>query len=172
MADTCRLFLALWPDGPVRERVTATLQQTSVLSHPGRPVAPENLHITLRYIGAVDNLQLACIRHAVAAVALTPFTLQLDHQGCWDRPQVAWLGMQQIPDVLQQLARDIDEALQGCGIEPLPGPFVPHMTFMRKIRHLPATTVPPISWRVDSFVLVLSESSPQGVRYTVLNRWS
>lgn len=172
MAESYRLFLALWPDGRVRDKITAHLKQASLTSHHGKPVTRENLHITLRYIGSVDEPQLTCIRDVMAKVSVTPFELVLDHQACWSRPQVAWLGCHQIPEALLQLVTDIESALVECGFEPEPRPYVPHLTFKRKIKHFPATDIPPISWPVDAFALVLSEHSADGVRYSVLHRWS
>ena len=171
MARSYRLFLALWPGDEVRNRFIPFLKQPSITSCTGKPVATENLHITLRYIGSVDESTLAAIEDAMAQVSFTPFELQLDHQGHWSHPRVAWLGCRKVPNALLQLVASIESALTGCGIEPESRAYVPHLTIMRKIRQFPAADIPPIHWPVDSFVLVLSESFPDGVRYTVLKRW-
>ncbi|MDH5182771.1 MAG: RNA 2',3'-cyclic phosphodiesterase [Gammaproteobacteria bacterium] len=171
MAESYRLFLALWPDERVRAQLTAYLKLASKTSLHAKPVAAENLHITLRYIGSVDAQQLACIRSVAAKIPMNPFALQLDHQGYWRRPQVAWLGCHHVPEALKQLVHEIESALMGCGIESEPRPYVPHLTLLRKLKYFPVKDIPPIHWSAGSFVLVLSESAPEGVQYSVLNRW-
>ena len=171
MANSYRLFLALWPDDEVCNKLISFLKQPSITSCSGKPVATENLHITLRYIGSVDETTLAAIEEAMARVVFPSFELQLDYQGYWSRPQVAWLGCRKVPEALQQLVADIESTLTSCGIEPESRPYVPHLTFMRKIRQFPAADISPINWPVDSFVLVHSETFPDSVRYTVLKRW-
>lgn len=172
MAKTGRLFLALWPDDETRDTITSCLKQHPIGPDPGNPVKAENLHITLRYLGSIDQSQLACIQHAMAQIPLSPFVLQLDHQGYWRRPKVGWLGCHQVPEALRQLVAEIEVALLACGIAAESRPYVPHLTIRRKVTHFPATEIHPINWPVDSFVLALSESFPEGVRYSVLHRWS
>ena len=171
MADTHRLFLALWPDALLRDKISAYIKQASLTQPSGKPVNKQNLHITLRYIGAVNKLQLACIRGVMEKISLTPFELQLDYQSCWSRPQVAWMGCHKVPKALSLLVSDIESALNECGFAPELRPYVPHLTFKRKIKHIPTIDIPPIAWPIDAFVLVHSESSPEGVSYRVLNRW-
>ncbi|WP_458527413.1 2'-5' RNA ligase family protein, partial [Onishia taeanensis] len=64
MAQRHRLFLALWPDPAVREALSSTAGQAH-LACRGRPVAPEQLHLTLAFLGQVPTERLS------ALVALT-----------------------------------------------------------------------------------------------------
>ena len=171
MAESYRLFLALWPDREVRDHVTHYLQSFYPLPPSARAVSIDNLHITLRYIGPVDGSQLACIRQVMAGVQLPSFEIELDHQGYWSRPKVAWLGCHRPPMALVQLVGDINTALGTCGIESESRPYLPHMTVFRKYAAFPSIDIPPICWSVRSFALVLSESRPEGVHYSVLHQW-
>ena len=170
---TARLFLALWPDAPVREALAALADAEAL---PGRPVAAENLHITLSFLGRVAPEQQDCVRQAAAAQAWTAFVLVLDRLGHWPRPRVCWAGASRVPEPLLNLQAGLATALAGCGFEPDHRPYSPHVTLARKCPSRPSRALHrslrrPVVWRVDTLALVASETDPAGARYRVLERW-
>lgn len=167
-----RLFLALWPDEDLRQRLGHVLG--GVLDHvgPARPVPPENLHITLVFIGAADDDDLGCIERAAARVRGVPFELVLDRLGYLRRPRILWLGPSRTPAALQSLVAGLRGALAGCGFAQDERPFLPHMTLARKVGRRPTgLAVEPVAWAVSRFTLLESVPHPGGVRYRALASW-
>lgn len=168
--ETRRLFFALWPDDALRLKVARWLAEVQGLS--GRPVAMENWHLTLCFIGGTDVNQQQCLEQAANAITDIPsFELILDQYGYWHRPRVFWLGGQS-PEPLYGLVGQLRAGMSACGMAPETRGFVSHMTLLRKVGHAPDGVLnAPISWQVADFVLVSSNTRPQGVEYQVLRRW-
>lgn len=162
---TRRLFFALWPDAEVRQRLAQTAQHWT-----RQPVPEANLHMTLAFLGACSAQQQDCLGNAAGTVLGAPFELQLNYLGNWSRTQ--WLGTSHIPAALLQLVDHLRQALEPCAVKIEKRHFVPHVTLSRKEKN-PQTQagLEAIPWRVDSFVLAESLSTPDGVRYAVLRRW-
>ena len=168
---TERLFFALWPSDAVRQALRRHCK--ALLRHSGgRPVAPENWHITLAFLGTVEVTQRACAEQVAAGIHLPPFALRLDHVGHWARPQVLWIGASDTPDTLRSLADRLAQGSRDCGLALDKRPFVNHLTLKRKVDRPPAKLdIKPVDWAVTDFVLVRSRTLPEGVQYTVVNRW-
>lgn len=166
-----RLFFALWPEEPVRERLDG-LRSGLVGGGIGRPVARDKLHLTLCFLGGVDAETHACLDQAAAEVAVPPFTLTFDQLGYWPRPQVLWLGASETPPELSELVGQLRQVQAGCGSKPEGRPFRAHLTLARKVRRRPRLPeVEPFQWPVDRFALVASETLPSGARYEVVGQW-
>lgn len=163
-----RLFFALWPDDATREALRRST--SDVLRHcGGKPVRLESVHITLAFLGNVPGEQFDAVVGAARRVASEPLTLILDRFGYFPAPQVLWLGPAQAPGGLRVLTRDLRAAVAAAGVAPDPKPFHPHLTLARKVRTEPKLTPPkPVEWAVGGFVLVESETDPEGARYTVV----
>ncbi len=166
--DNRRLFFALWPDVHASEQL-ANLQKGLHLA--GRPVSPNNLHITLAFIGGVDSQCARCLCSAAGAVAFSPFSLSLDSLGYFHRPRVCWVGPGRTPPALNSLRQDLLRQLQACGYVPDPVHFRPHVTLARKSAPLEARSFAPVLWRVKDFVLVESRSTDAGVEYHLLESY-
>lgn len=164
-AELHRLFFALWPDGRIRERLAALAADLPLRG--GRRVRPENLHLTLAFLGEVPAAQAACLEAAAAGVRAAPFELVLDRLGGFGRTRVVWLGCRHQPEPLLALVRALNQALaEGCGYLPEARPFAAHLTVARRARHPPRPQdVGPVPWPVSEFVLVESDLDPEGVRY-------
>lgn len=172
MADRRRLFFALWPDDATRLRIDQWRKHCGVRS--GLPTSPANLHITLCFLGSVEAAMQPAIEQAVAPVSSLPaLGLSLDQCGYWLKPRVLWLGCQQPPVAVVELAEALRQAMQGIGLSPDARPYVPHLSVQRKLSapaRLPAVPEP-ITWSARDFVLAWSRSSEHGVEYRVLRRW-
>jgi 2'-5' RNA ligase len=166
-----RLFLAIWPDDAVLRRIEAGRRQWFTGRPPGRPVGRANLHITLQFLGQTGEENLECIRQAAGSIHFPAFDLRLDHLGHWARPRVVWLGCHRLPEALPTLVADLNTAMAACGFAPETRPFHPHLTLQRKVHRFVPREIDPIDWRVDAFVLVQSDTRPEGVEYRVIGRW-
>jgi 2'-5' RNA ligase len=169
-----RLFFALWPDDHIRQQLWAlSCSLGKNVHHAGKPVAPENLHITLAFLGVVDDDMRECAVRVAAAVQTGSFVLTLDRVGYWGRPRIQWLGCEPAPVALQGLVGMLNQQLISCGYQPETRSFVPHITLRRKSRPLPRDIrFDPIRWHVRDFCLVESVTHEQGPEYRVLESWS
>ena len=168
-----RLFFALWPDDALRQQLRQRCRP--LLDQPGgRPVASENLHLTLAFLGRVDAEQRACVEGMADAIHCPRFSLQLDRVGLWPRPRVLWLAPTCMPAALTGLAADLHRGAEACGLKLDARPYRAHVTLKRKLRQAPAeaASIRPITWSAQAFVLVRSISAPQGVIYEPVKRWA
>lgn len=167
-----RLFFALWPEPPI---ALAIWQAASALvpKGVGRRLPPEHIHLTLAFLGSIDEHQQQCMTRAAGQIQGNAFTLQLDEAGHFPRPQVVWLGASQLPLPLQTLqVKLVSELTRQCGFVPDARPFVPHITLWRKVRRvsLPETQSS-IAWPVSRFVLARSRTLPSGAEYSIVQEW-
>jgi 2'-5' RNA ligase len=164
-----RYFFALWPDQRVREALYALSKS---LPTRGSQHNPLDLHMTLVFLGQVEERQLACIADAADSISAGTFSLQLDITGYWPRPKILWAGPKALPEPLSQLVSDLNKNLTACGFEPERRKYKPHVTLYRKAAKLdPAPIESPISWHAQDFVLAVSEGGQTGARYRVVQRW-
>ena len=163
-----RLFFALWPD----ESVRAALADRAAALHAlcgGRSTRTENLHLTLAFLGNVDDRRVAEIEHAAGEVAPRKASLLLDRIGFWKR--LAWAGASAVPGQIEGLVLELRDALTRSRIDFDPKPFVPHVTLLRDARQpREMPVVAPIAWNLDGFVLVRSPAG-RGAAYEVLDSW-
>jgi 2'-5' RNA ligase len=129
-----RLFVALDLPEPVRTSLGQLITKLKSKSRAARWVPPENLHITLKFIGYVGNEKLSPIESALSSIrAAHPIELHFRGMGFFPngrRPRVFWCGIAGSPN-LAELAADIDRALVPLGIEAESRPFTPHLTLAR-----------------------------------------
>ncbi len=165
-----RLFFALWPDEDTRRRLVRL--GVFATHNKGKPVAAQNLHITLAFVGAVDSTMGECVRAQAAHTRFTAFSLRISRLGYFSRSRVLWAGPIACPPALASLVEDLNACLQPCGYQPERRPFRPHLTLVRKA--VPAKPLPepePVHWLVENFCLVESKTHPQGVHYEVLRTY-
>ncbi|HXC87397.1 MAG TPA: RNA 2',3'-cyclic phosphodiesterase [Candidatus Cybelea sp.] len=181
-----RLFVALEIPTAVRDNLAAQIKELRDLPAPLadkrlRWVRPENLHVTLKFIGEVEAAKLDGIRRALRAIGLdAPVGLELRGLGFFpdgEYPRVLCVGLNASGN-LPVLARDIDRALEGQGIARDQRAFTPHLTLARfeprgfdeKLR----TAIEKNSERefgafeAREFHLIQSKLQPSGAAYTSL----
>ena len=151
---------------------------------PGaRWVKPEQMHLTLRFIGAdVPDDRVKPIQDALATVTGAAFSLTVRGVGRFppgDRkpPRVLWVGLDKAP-ALFALQRGVESALATAGFEPEDRPFSAHITLARVNARQPVPQAD--RWlrahadfvagpfAVDQFVLIQSTLTPQGSRYQTI----
>ena len=129
-----RLFVALEISSDVRENLAGLLKSLRAVSPQTRFVRPENLHVTLKFIGEVPEVKLAAIRAALAGVR-SEQAVTLDFRGLGffpdeKRPRVLWAGIAASPS-LKTLAADIEKAMEPVDIAREEREFSPHLTLAR-----------------------------------------
>ncbi len=168
-----RLFFALWPGAATRK---ALHHETRALVRHcgGRPVATDQLHLTLLFLGNVADEDVGAVTAAAGALDCPSFTLALDRYGWFESAAVLWLGCTTPPRALLGLAAGLERQIgRITGHPPDPKPFRPHVTLARKVRNPPQFPLPrPVDWPVGDFALVESVTAPEGARYTVLETFA
>ena len=167
--DPVRLFLALWPEPPLRARL-ATYRDAWRWPSGAKPVGDDTLHLTLHFIGAMARAGLPGLSAALAAVPIDKMVLRPADAEVW-KGGIAVLrthGDGGLVELHDQLAG----VLARAGIALDTRPFAPHVTLARKATRAEApASRPAFAWRANSFVLV--ESIPGGAaRYQVLSRFA
>jgi len=139
---TSRLFIAVPVPEEVREAVGKLMAQVAGAPieerGPGRPrwVRVDDLHLTLRFLGATLDERQASVAAAVAAVAAAsaPFRVVLSGGGAFPNvysPRVLWIGISEGSDSLAELVRRLNGELAPVGWPPDDRPFTPHLTLAR-----------------------------------------
>lgn len=152
-----RLYLALWPDDGVRARLV-TAQRTWVWPRRAAVVPSERLHLTLHFLGEVDD---ATVRALIGRLPACPgFTLQLDRAELWAQG-IAALEASAVPPALLQLHGALAGTLCELGVRVEARRFRPHVTLAR---HAQAAVVPEtveaVEWAVRGYALIRSHAGP------------
>lgn len=164
-----RLFFGLKPDETVRNEIDSAYRRRPDFN--GRPHHPEDLHMTLLFLGQVDGT-LDCIREAAAGIQVPKFTIALDRIKYWPKPGVLLLHPSSPPELLSDLVVQLSTTMGGCGFEPEARPFKPHVTLARKAKTMAdAKLKKSIDWHVGSFSLYVSSSRQTPPFYQVINQW-
>lgn len=168
-AETRRLFFALDPNDAVRNAIVAVQREMNL---PARRVVPENLHVTLAFLGEVDAGRIDELRTMAAGLSFPACRMQLDRNGCFPRTGVAWLGCSEPPEALTAFQALLNTRLAEAGFRSESKTWVPHLTLYRKMRK-PCGRIPieAVEWRIDGFSLMRSTPGPAGPVYTTLSRW-
>lgn len=135
-----RLFIAIDLPKPVCWRLG------HVVADPPRgvrPVRPAQLHLTLHFLGDVEDDRLAALQDALATVRHQPFTIAIRGTGVFPprgRPSVLWAGVAESPPLVE-LHAGIGAALEACGLEVERRPYAPHVTLARLTPAVPRAWV-------------------------------
>jgi 2'-5' RNA ligase len=175
-----RLFVAVEIPQAVRRDVARRMARLRDRLPRARWVDPENLHLTLLFLGSVEEAQVPGLAAALRAAFAKhpPLEMRLADGGTFPprRPaRVAWVGME-IPADLAALQADVTAAASASiGFTPEDRPFHPHVTLARCDPPWPRDAADKIAatfsgtvgqpFVVDHGVLFESKMSPRGPRY-------
>jgi 2'-5' RNA ligase len=167
-----RLFFALWPDDPLRESLRHSTRK-AIRASGGRPVPPQNLHVTLAFLGSVADADRAGVAAAAVNVREPAFKFTLDELKVWPRAKTLVLAPGTASVELARLYSQLWDGLEEAGFAREARPFRPHVTLARKVATPGKMTLAaPIEWRADAFALVRSITDPAGAQYKVIRRWA
>ncbi len=124
-----RLFVGI----PLPDDVRARLAGLRGGLKGARWVVPENLHLSLRFIGEVAGGEDRDIDHALKTVSGAAFDLKLSDLGAFDRRgrvHAIWAGVEK-PDALARPQGSVESTLVRSGLDPEHRKFKPHVTLAR-----------------------------------------
>jgi RNA 2',3'-cyclic 3'-phosphodiesterase len=176
-----RLFVALEIPRAVRDNLATLIKDLRTADPKARWVRPENIHVTLKFIGEASPEKVQFIRGALSGVH-SELEVELSFRGLGffpnvKRPRVLWAGINASPN-LQSLAGDIDGSLEKLGFPREQRPFVPHLTIARfqppRIHEKLQSAIAQSSGRefgplrTREFHLIESKLKPSGAEYTTI----
>jgi 2'-5' RNA ligase len=150
-----------------------------------RWVAPENLHLTIRFIGyVVDEKVPALIETLVQPLDIAPFEIELAGLGTFPprgAPRVIWIGLAKGLPSLAALHNEFNRRLASHGLEPEDRPYSAHLTLARIKdaraadaksigRAFDGISATGVTMRVNAVTIFESRLSAAGASYVVVNR--
>ena len=172
-----RAFVAVFPPLEVREALAGAARELPVAGEV-RWIPPENVHLTLKFLGDVPEDDLHRIAEVLDPLRLRhgPFGARLCGFGGFPsarRARIVWAGIGEGSAPLRALALEVESSLEPLGFEREDRAYVPHLTLGRA-RSIPVVleaveSPSPISgFRVRSVELVESVLGGGGAAYTTL----
>ncbi len=170
-----RLFFALWPDEALR-RALADRVQPLLPADLGRPVPPQNLHVTLAFLGNVAPDRIPLLEGLAEKLAWPAVDVVFDRLGVWPKARLLCLEAATPPEALIAAVAQLHDSLREAGFEIERRPFRMHITLVRNMPGNPIAgeglrVTPEIVWPVRGMALVASTSAPGGSQYSVLRQW-
>ncbi len=175
----------------MRPRVQAALYplQAAIGARDVRWVAPENLHLTLKFLGDTPTSNIPDLIEGIALVAskALPFKVVLEAVGCFPnrrKPCVIWLGIHDNSKQLGALQAAIEAMAQVQGFAADKKPFHPHLTVGRVKGHIQSAAAlaeignaigqakagDSSEWPCTDILLMASDLQPSGPIYTCLHK--
>lgn len=169
-----RFFIAIEPPDSLKQelcRLKASIPAS-------RWLEPEQLHLTVSFLGELPEVALPSVRTALVGLPATPFELCIQGVGCFGDEQhakVLWAGVAP-SEALMTVKKKLDQHLADVGLPVEAQPYRPHITlarfgrnggqvadFLAQHRNI---ALPP--FRVTHLTLFQSVLYPEGARYHIV----
>lgn len=170
-ASAARLFFALWLP-PEVARTLHTHAGGIVGRSGGKLAREESLHLTLAFLGEIDEQRLPALQAIAAGLALPRLPVRLDRLGFWKHNHIVWAGCGETAPQLSALAGELQRALVAGGFLDAERAVTPHVTLLRKAAH--PGELPPLptqEWTAGELVLARSWRTDRGSTYEPMVRW-
>ena len=137
MNDTfIRAFVAIELPNEVKAQLAEEQKDLAAGLTGVKWVAPDGIHLTLKFLGNVAETRLGEIELALkrAVTGVPPFELRVGDRGAFPnsrRPEVVWLSVGGQTDRLTELFRNVENAMTELGWAPEARAFSPHLTLGR-----------------------------------------
>jgi 2'-5' RNA ligase len=180
-----RAFVAVEISEPIREALSALIEDLRRLNAPVKWVEARNIHLTLKFLGSVPegSVPRAVEILRACAAGISPFALEIAGAGGFPdlkRPRVVFVSAVDQPPVAAELARRLNEQMAEVGAEREDRPYQNHITLgrVRESRHLAQLTQRLESLQGKSFgsmqatelTLMESKLTPAGPIYSPVER--
>ncbi|MEJ2696833.1 MAG: RNA 2',3'-cyclic phosphodiesterase [Candidatus Sulfobium sp.] len=177
-----RCFIAVEIPAPLKELLAETTERLRKSGADIRWVRPENVHLTLKFLGSTEETLVAAISGALSEKlsSYSPFYIKIGGVGCFPdmrRPRVVWVGIEESRE-LKELARDVDAVTLKFGYGAEERAFSPHLTIGRvrsqkgvsgMIKNLENFDTASFgSMEINKVTLMKSELRPAGAEYSGL----
>jgi 2'-5' RNA ligase len=135
MPETIRSFIAFDLDNPqVRGKLTEAQNLLSKTDADVKLVEPQNIHVTMRFLGDITPSMMDKIDKEMQAVVFKPFDAEIKGIGAFPNPKyarVVWAGIQQGAEEFGKIFSQLEPRLRSLGFAPDSKGFNPHLTIAR-----------------------------------------
>ena len=158
-----RLFIAIRFSDEVKNVLLDAIGQLRRQAVSGNFTRPENLHLTLVFIG--ESTDLTSIRTAMDRTAVRPFDLTVSGAGHFGN--LYWVGIEANP-ILKAYVQNLSDALRSAGFDIERRAFGPHITIARQVEttRQPHLNVPKTAMTAGRVSLMKSERIGGKLTYT------
>lgn len=177
-----RTFVALSISDEAKAAIAQLITNTRESVPSVRWVKPENMHLTIKFLGDVEEKKLPEIENALTGSVekIKPFHYSLSGTGCFPncrRPRVLWVGISESSGFLQHLFENIEERLVKIGLPKEKRNFTPHLTvgrvkdsykIMSDFSPFLNSSMGDLKTEVKEVKLIKSILQPSGARYVPL----
>ena len=130
-----RAFVGFFTTKGIYEHVEKMKEETKNFIR-GKWVEPQNLHMTLQFLGDIDRAQVLTVLKNLQRVAevFRPFRVQYKSLGVFPdkkRPRILWIGVSRGEGALKKLAGEVLQLNKRAGVYTESKPFYPHVTVCR-----------------------------------------
>jgi 2'-5' RNA ligase len=175
-----RTFLAVEASENARRAIHDFTQQESKKGLPIKWVGFDKLHITLKFLGEIDEKKRTEISPVIETICRknAPFVVEMAGVGCFPdprNPRVLWVGVKQGGKELCAIATELEKELAPFGFKEEKR-FHPHLTIGRvkkrcSVEDILTRTISAEPYEVSSLVLFRSTLRPDGPIYDELSRF-
>jgi 2'-5' RNA ligase len=177
-----RLFFAIELPDTVRAQLARLRDQLKSKIDKASFTRDENLHITLKFLGEMDERKVDELTESIAKIRSAPIELRAEAIECFPQRgavRIVAAGFGGDLPTLNAMHRTVEQRCQHLGVSPEQRPYRPHVTLARARSTLPGSTralankittglLPADGFSVDRFVLMQSRLTPSGSHYSVL----
>jgi 2'-5' RNA ligase len=130
-----RCFIAIEIPESIRGAIVSSIDGLKKSGADVKWVSPENIHITMQFLGDTEETQIPLIKEALNKILLpySPFYIKIAGVGCFPdarRPRVIWVGTEEAQQVID-LHGDIAKGMVTFGFQEEGKIFTPHLTVGR-----------------------------------------
>ncbi|WP_144393109.1 RNA 2',3'-cyclic phosphodiesterase [Pleionea sediminis] len=165
-----RLFFAIDFEDDFKDKIA---QWTLLLDINGRRVAPENYHLTLQFLGDVNNHQVFDIIDTMEIPEIKPFELSINKTGYFPKNELLFCELDEGLEKIQTLSTFIAKNLQSLSfIKREKKRFHPHITIARDAKPpVDFEVLENITTKIKYFCLMESIFIKSGIHYEVVESW-
>jgi 2'-5' RNA ligase len=181
--DTLRTFVALDMPVEIKFALGDYLQPLKALRGRVSWVRPDNMHLTLKFLGDTPANRVEEIAAALREIASDSavFSASVMGSGVFPNtnyPRILWVGLEEKGGVLLALVKAIDERMQQFGFKRETRPFTAHLTIGRAkdtkipeiVQKLHDNPFPAMPAHFDEIIFMKSVLQPSGAVYTPLQK--
>ena len=131
-----RTFIAIRLHDSLQNAVSEIIDKLASTNAKVKWVEPENVHLTLKFLGNVEEERLPEVYEACerAAKGVAPIDIEMRALGCFPdtkSPRIVWLGIERGADALKRLQERVESELRATGFPKEDKPFRAHLTLGR-----------------------------------------
>jgi len=167
-----RLFIAVNFNNDTKSRLLALRDELREGSTDGNFSLPENLHLTLVFLGECDERQAAAAKSAIDKVDFGPFDIAFDRIGRFKRDggDIWWVGLRESKALLE-LQGELTEELVAARFELEKRKYSAHVTLGRRVEtNMRPRALEPFGETAAAIDLMKSERINGKLKYTSIHR--